>query len=282
MDWKQYEADIYQHFSDAYPDCEVKANVMLPGRYSKANRQVDILISRNMADFEMRVVIDAKHYSRPIDVKDVECFLGYCADLGVSKGVMIAPQGYTPAALNRAFNDESDTELDVLNYAELGEFQGQLAIPYAGDCGVILLAPMGWVVDAERRTGMIAALYQRGRTFEDAGKAKEFAYVNIWAKNNDASDVDSLIRLQNEKLISDDPHGSISMLSCSVDAHGPTRIRCFESSKQPASEYTGFVEFDRFIFFCVMYSPTEVSKRNLRKMRSILRNTLPIYVRMSE
>lgn len=282
MDWKQYEAEIYQHFADAYPGCEVKKNVMLPGRYSKVDRQVDILISGNMADFEVRVAIDAKHYSRPIDVKDVECFLGNCADLGVSKGVMIAPQGYTPAAQNRAFNDESDIELDVLNYAELEHLQGLLAIPYAGDCGVVLLAPMGWVVDAKRRTGMIAALYQRGRTFEDAGKAKEFAYVNIWVKDNDAPDVDSLIRLQNEGLLSDDPHGRISMLPCSVGAHGPARIRCFESSNYPAPEYTGFVEFDRFIFFCVMYSPTVVAKRNLRKLRSILRNALPIYVRRAD
>jgi hypothetical protein len=66
--------------------------VMLPGRYSKVDRQVDVLVSGNMADFEMRVAIDAKHYSRPIDVKDVECFLGYCADLGVSKGVSISVQ----------------------------------------------------------------------------------------------------------------------------------------------------------------------------------------------
>lgn len=280
MDWEQYEAEIYQHFADAYPGCEVKKDVMLPGRYSKVDRQVDVLVTGNMADFEMRVAIDAKHYSRPIDVKDVECFLGYCADLGVSKGVMISPKGYTPAALNRAYNDESDIELDVLNYAELGLLQEQLAIPYTGDCGAVLLAPMGWVVDAKRRPGMIATLYQRGRTFEDAGNAKEFAYVNIWVKDDDAPDVDCLIGLQNEALISADPHGRITMLPSPVDAHGPTRIRCFESSNYPVPEYTGFVEFERFIFFCVMFSPTEVAKRNLRKLRSILRIAMPINVRI--
>lgn len=55
------------------------------------------------------------------------------------------------------------------------------------------------------------------------------------------------------------------MLAIRVDAHGLTRIRYFESIKYPAPEYTGFVEFDRFIFFCVMFSPTEVANRNLRK-----------------
>lgn len=280
MDWQQYETEIFQHFADAYPGCEVRKNVMIPGRYSKVNRQVDVLITGSMADFEMRVAIDAKHYSSPIDVKDVECFLGYCADLGVSKGVMIAPKGYTPAALNRAHNDESDIELDVLNYAELDHLQGQLAIPYAGDFGVILLAPMGWVIDAERRTGMIATLYQRGRTFEDAARAKEFAYVNIWAKDDQAQDIDSLIDLQNAGLMSDDPKGRITTLPAPDGARGPTRIRSFESANYPAPEFTGFVEFERFIFYCVMFSPPEVTKPNLRKLRSILRTVMPINVRM--
>lgn len=280
MDWQQYETEIFQHFADAYPGCGVRKNVILPGRYSKVDRQVDVLVSGNMADFEMRVAIDAKHYSTPIDVKDVECFLGYCADLGVSKGVMIAPKGYTPAALNRAHNDESDIELDVLSYAELDHLQGLLAIPYAGDFGVVLSAPMGWIVDAKRRTGMIATLYQRGRTFEDASRAKEFAYVNIWAKDGRAQNVDNLIELQNAGLMSDDPKGRITMLPAEDNARGPTRVRRFESANYPAPEYTGFVEFERFIFFCVMYSPPEVAKPNLRKLRSILRTVMPINVRM--
>ena len=282
MDWQQYEIEILQHFADAYPGCEVRKNVKLPGRYSKVNRQVDVLITGSMADFEMRVAIDAKHYSSPIDVKDVECFLAYCADLGVSKGVMIAPKGYTPAALNRAHNDESDIELDVLNYAELGLLQAQLAIPYSGDSGVVLPAPMGWVIDAKRRAGMIASLYQRGRTFEDAARAKEFAYVNIWAKDDQAQDVDSLIELQNAGLMSDDSKGRITMLHAPEDARRATRVRCFESANYPAPEYTGFVEFERFIFFCVMFSPPEVAKPNLRKLRSILRTVMPINVRIRE
>lgn len=279
MDWQQYETEIFQHFADAYPDCEVRKNVMLLGRYSKVDRQVDVLITGSVADFEMRIAIDAKHYSSPIDVKDVECFLGYCADLGASKGVMVAPKGYTPAALNRAHNDDSDIELDVLNFAELDHFQSQLAIPYSGDVGVVMPAPMGWVIDGKRRNGMIASLYQRGRTFEDAARAKEFAYVNIWTKDNQAQNIDSLIKLQNEGLMSDDPKGRIEMFPGPDDVRRPTRIRRFESANYPALEYTGFVEFERFIFCCVMFSPPEVTKPNLRKLRNILRTVRPINVR---
>lgn len=63
----------------------------------------------------------------------------------------IALEGYTPAAINRAHYDDLDVILDVLNLDALKMFQGRTAIPYAGEHGVSIMAPFGWVVDATNR-----------------------------------------------------------------------------------------------------------------------------------
>jgi hypothetical protein len=48
---------------------------------------------------------------------------------------------------------------------------------------------------------------------------------------------------------------------------------CHKMTTQSYStpEYTGFVEFDRFVLMCVMFSPLELEKKNIRKLRGVLR-----------
>ena len=56
-------------------------------------------------------------------------------------------------------------------------------------------------------------------------------------------------------------------------------IRSAEVANYPTIEYTGFVEFNNFIFFAVLFSPPEISKRNLKKLREVIRNALPLSVK---
>ena len=56
-------------------------------------------------------------------------------------------------------------------------------------------------------------------------------------------------------------------------------IRLAEVPCYPTPEYTGFVEFDDFIFFAVLFTTPEMSKRNVRKLREILRTVMPVGVR---
>src|SRR5262249_42440694 len=149
----------------------------LLGRFSKAERQIDLLVEDQAVDFVFRIAIDAKHYSERIDVKDVEQFLGLLDDVGVDVGVMISPEGYSQAAINRAHYDESRLELDVLNFADLKMYQGFGAIPYSSGVGVAMPAPFGWVIDARHGAACSAWLYQRGKTLEEAIEANEWMYV---------------------------------------------------------------------------------------------------------
>ena len=275
MDWKQYEDEIFEHFRKEFPKAKIAKDSHVLGRYSQVDRQVDILIDDTIAGFEVRVAIDAKHHTRPLDVTDIEAFLGFCSDIGAHKGVMVSLNGYTKAAANRAHHDDSDIELDVLPFGELKLFQAFGALPYVGGYGVALPAPFGWIIDGSRPKGHIAALYQRGFDLEQAQRVNEWMYVNFWIREGEVNTLEKLLVQQESYMLSHYPQAKIDYRD------GPeriTRIRCFEGKSYPAPEYTGFVEFDHFIFFCVMYTPRAFANRNLRKLTSILRSVVPFTI----
>src|ERR1044071_2407989 len=147
MDWRDYEAEIARFYKAAYPGVRILTDARLTGRLSGVQRQIDILIEGFVADFQFRVVIDGKYRSRKIDVTEVEQFISFLRDVGVSTGVMIAPQGYTTAAEERAYYDDLDVDLDVLSLAEPMAFQSIGGIPFVGEQGVVVPAPLGWVID---------------------------------------------------------------------------------------------------------------------------------------
>lgn len=278
MDWRQYEKEIFSLFKSDYPDADIQFDAQVLGRYSKVNRQIDILIEDFVAGNRMRIVVDAKYFNSNIDVKDVESFIGMLADVGAHKGLLITQTGYSPAAINRAFNDSGDIELDILNFKDLLEHQGFLAIPFAGDNGVLLPAPFGWVVDVRTSPGWLALLYQRGLDLEEAQAKQEWMYVNFWNRKKDGSNLEDLISMQEKYMLEDDPTGKIEYLR-SVNRDVQTRLRFAYLKDYPTPEVTGFVEFDEFIFFCVLFTPRESMKKNVRKLENILLKVIDIKIK---
>lgn len=281
MDWKQYEDEIFEHFRKEFPKAKIARDSHVLGRYSQVDRQVDILIDDTIAGFEVRVAIDAKHHTRPLDVTDIEAFLGFCSDIGAHKGVMVSLNGYTKAAANRAHHDDSDIELDVLPFGELKLFQAFGALPYAGGYGVALPAPFGWIIDGSRPKGLIAALYQRGLDLEQAQRVNEWMYVNFWIREGEVNTLEKLLVQQESYMLSHYPQAKIDYRDGPERKYGITKIRCFEEKSYSGPEYTGFVEFNQFIFFCVMYTPREFVKRNLRKLNAILKAAVPFTMKYS-
>jgi restriction endonuclease len=129
MDWQEYELEIGEQIRAAYPSAQITRDAKLVGKFSKVERQIDLLIEEHASDFAFRIVVDAKYRGRKIDVGDVEAFIGLTRDVEAHTGMMVALEGYTPAAVNRAHNDDLDMILDVLNFEELKAFQGFAAIP---------------------------------------------------------------------------------------------------------------------------------------------------------
>ncbi|MGH8263928.1 MAG: restriction endonuclease, partial [Steroidobacteraceae bacterium] len=113
------------------------------GRYSKRKRQIDIYLVENTPAGRVRTVIDTKHFSRSVNVKAVDGLVGFVQDVRADRGMLITNQGYSIAALRRAFYGPTKLELDVVSFAELEQFQGFGAIPYSGEKGFLVTAPFG-------------------------------------------------------------------------------------------------------------------------------------------
>jgi tetratricopeptide (TPR) repeat protein len=283
MDWQQYEREIEEQFRETYPSARITHNAKILGKFSKIERQIDLLIEEQAFDVAFRIVVDAKHRGRKLDVGDVEAFIGLTRDVEAHTGMMVAVEGYTPAAVNRVHHDDLDIILDVLNLDELKAFQGPTAIPYSGECGAWIVAPFGWVVDATKRPHVLASLYQRGLNFEQALQNNEFMYVSFWNKKNhdDVNNLDALLKYQEGYLLDGSPGAEIRFLEGvpNQKVGAKTLIRRFKKKTHPTPEYTGFVDFENFIFMCVLFTPEQLERKNVRKLRSVLREAFPMNVR---
>lgn len=280
MDWKEYEQEITEHFAGEYPTAKLIPNAKVLGRFSKVERQIDLLIEEQASDFAFRVVVDAKHRGRKLDVTDVEAFLGLVSDADAHTGVMVALEGYTPAAISRAHHDDEDIILDVLNFDELKHYQGWGGLPYTNEFGAMLSAPFGWVLDAAPREGGLAWLYQRGLTLEDAMKNGEWAYINFSRKTEGVESLHALCAYQAGYITDHFPDAKIEYIEGprGQKVGAPTRIRKMVTESYRTPEYTGFVAFEKFVLMCVMFTPPELEKKNLRKLRAVLRRACPLTI----
>lgn len=276
--WRNYEKEIHEIFSQMYPEAEIVHNTSLTGRYSKTSRQIDILITDYAAGEKITIVVDGKYYGKHIDVKEVESFLAMLMDTGADKGLLITTKGYSKAAIRRAHHDPARIELDILNFDDLQKFQGFLAIPYSGKHGVVLPSPFGWVIDATRTEHALANLYQRGLTLDKAQAQSEWMYVNIFDKTREIDNLDAFLQHQEIPIRTHEPKAEITYSSTVKRQRQNTRLRKIVTPSYPSPEFTGFVEFDEFFFFCVLFSPEELTEKNLKKLQYILAKVQPIEI----
>ena len=279
MNWKDYEIEIFEDFKEAYPNAEVSHNVLRKGRYSKVDRQIDILVEDYVAGNRITIVVDGKFYNKNIDVKEVETFISMLEDLDAHKGLLITQKGYSQAAINRAHYGPSDIELDILNFEELKAFQGFGAIPYSGDNGALIPAPFGWIIDAQASPAGLATLYQRGQTLDEAMGRNEFMYVQFWDRRQTNDNLEDLLKLQERNYLEAKLEPKIEYKPTIKRNDAKTKLRIANLKNYPCPEYTGFIEFEDFIFFCVLFSPIELSQKNLKKLENLLAKAIPIKIK---
>lgn len=274
MEWKEYENIVLTECQRVFYNADIQYNIYVDGLFSKRKRQIDIFIKD---DNGIVYIIDAKKYNTKVDIKDVESFIGMVKDVGGNYGIIVSEKGFTKAAINRAHYGEDNIEIDILNLHELSMFQSEWAIPYAGNNGVIALAPFCWVIDGARRNNMVAVMYRRGFSFEEAAKNKEWAYINFWDKSDELCTLDELISWQNSNLLCDNNNGTIEEICSDL-----IRIRIFNSPNYPTPEITLFREFDDFFLFVVLFSPNNMISKNTEKMKYFLINSIPIHVEQNK
>jgi hypothetical protein len=116
-EWREFEnlaADIQRQLA---PDARVETNVKMQGRRSGIERQIDIFVQQTVGQYEIRIIIDCKDYKKPVDVKDIEAFMGMVEDVGANKGAMIAASGFSSTAKQRA----KDSGIDLYQLVDTRE-----------------------------------------------------------------------------------------------------------------------------------------------------------------
>ena len=116
-DWRKYEKQISNNLEQKFTNCSITFDDSIFGIFSKTDRQIDISIRGELAGNKILGVVDCKYYSKKIDVKAVESFLGMLEDLNANIGIMITNHGYSKAAINRA--SVKNLKLEIVKMIEL-------------------------------------------------------------------------------------------------------------------------------------------------------------------
>lgn len=111
MNWQEYQdavAELYINMG-SYPS--IKKNVYLPDIHSGQPRQIDVLLEMEACGHKLKIVIDAKYHSRPLDVKGIEDVSALAKSVGANKAVVVASNGFTKPALLKAPYLNCDTRV---------------------------------------------------------------------------------------------------------------------------------------------------------------------------
>lgn len=122
--WRELEYLVVMIQKQLSPDASVQHNVMLDGIDSETKRQIDVLVEQNIGQYTMRIVIDCKDYSKPVDVKGIEEFHGLVQDVRAHKGALVCPSGFTKAALKRA----KKLQIDLYRPVSTGKHKWQATV----------------------------------------------------------------------------------------------------------------------------------------------------------
>lgn len=84
-------------------EVETRVHIPVPGEEGET-REIDVLLSGQLADYRARVAIECKNEARPIGEPYIDTFIGKLQDLDIPRqmGIYVAVNGFTKKALRRA------------------------------------------------------------------------------------------------------------------------------------------------------------------------------------
>jgi hypothetical protein len=115
--WKKFEELVARIQTELAGDAVVTPNDKIVGKRTTIPRQVDVSIRKNVGQFELLIVLDCKDHGRPLDVKDVEEFMGLAQDVEAHKAGMVAAKGFSGTAKKRA----QDAGIELYRVVDTGD-----------------------------------------------------------------------------------------------------------------------------------------------------------------
>jgi len=274
MNWKEYEIYITRHFQRLFPGTAIAHNVRRDGLISKTKRQIDILIEGRVAGFDLKIIVDCKYFNKKVDVKDVEAFLSFLHDLKASKGILITNNGYSAAAYNRAIYDTQDIELRIIDFGDLDNLQGFLAIPYSKSECAIVSAPPGWVVDASGGSGYAASFYPAGLSQYEAFHTSSFVYLAFSHKDKNWPDLPDLLKKQNDEAKKHYNNPKIEFLDTVKREDCSLTLRVIDAVEMgDTTEYTIFLDYPNVILYMTLLTRRDEEKKSLKNSNGSLKNS---------
>ncbi len=99
-DFELLTFELYSGFTAKDPSISVEHDVQLAG--PDGPRQIDILIRSTVAGHDLLTIIECRDYKKALDVTAVDGLHSKLMDVGASKGVLVARQGFSSTARQKA------------------------------------------------------------------------------------------------------------------------------------------------------------------------------------
>ncbi len=278
MDWEEYEETIYYYLTWLYPDVQILYNQNIIGSISGSNHQVNILIDKTTAGNTSRLIIDSESYKDSIiDVKEVKSFTDVLADCKAQYGLLTTSKGFTENAKNHVYSHSNkDIELDLLDFETIKQSEGIAVLIEKENCSALITAPFGWIIDKERNNpDFLLAIYRRGLNLESASEKSEWMYVDIILKTEKITSFDDFLLDQANYIKSEFPDSKIEYSNRNFEKAYKIMFREVINENKSHRAITGFIDFDDFIFFAVLITPSELFNKNIKKLEYLIDRTLP-------
>ena len=139
MNWQEYQEAVGKLYEKADGFGNVHKNITRPDKVTGRPRQVDVLVEFEIGGHKFDMLIDAKFHKDKIDVKAVESVLCLAESVGVHKAVIVASNGWTDAASEKA--QHAGMDLMLLRVDEALEIlvpDMWEMCPYCGDDCMVL------------------------------------------------------------------------------------------------------------------------------------------------
>lgn len=283
MSWKLYEHKVLEKFRELYPNSEVKYNAKIKGLKSGRSRQVDTLIINEFNEVKITTVIDSKCYTKKIDIKSVESFIGFLEDVGADRGIMVSETGYTKSALKRAENDKSNIELKILTFNELPDFIGFKGLMKFGPIDCIFEVPPKWIINSKNPTlDTLAKIYPHKYDWTTAVKSREYIYGTIVPNINKDHQVLPNFTFENfiDNIVQElfNKYKNLEKVEFSRFVKlDDDEVLLLECKMKKFSEFLAVIHYDLYTVIFGLVTPVKTSDSNLKSLGFIVSQLRTIY-----
>lgn len=298
MNWRDYEAAIYRVVQNRFPDSRVQFDQMIPGRFSDIDRQIDVLATAKLLDFETIAVVDCKCYSENVDVKGVETVIGLAADVGADIGLIVTTQGYSDAALARAKNEPNvRTHLDIVTIDELdlgGAAFPVYAFMHYGQVAAAVVAPSGWFVTSNATPGgyrrydidALGIYHDPELTFQEAYDSRSIGWSHIVADEFEEFGVgdfmEGFVEFQHENTMAGFPGAKILYWEEVIDNQALGNVPwSFRKIFYDHDDYIDITCFNEvapgYLFYTILMTDSSKMDHDLNRLRQVASNCIPLY-----